>query len=196
MEELGGHARYIDLYTKIEEMGLKDINAVKDYKAQVRGTIERHSSDSEVFHTTKSKKDIFYSVGGKGGGHWGLSGFAPHDNAVDITEDDESFPEGKKKLRIHICRERNYRVIKTAKDNYYKKYGKFTCQICGFDFVERYGSIGNGFIEAHHTIPVSELNDGDETKLEDIILVCSNCHRMLHRRRPWLKVSELHELLK
>jgi 5-methylcytosine-specific restriction protein A len=26
-------------------------------------------------------------------------------------------------------------------------------------------------------------------------LICSNCHRMIHRRAPWLKPEELRELI-
>ena len=69
------------------------------------------------------------------------------------------------------------------------------CEACGFDFEQVYGEHGKGFIECHHTKPVSELKAGEKTKLSDLALVCSNCHRMIHRRRPWLSVSELGELL-
>ena len=196
MERLGGHAKYKDLYYMIEDLYPDKVSSVKDYKAQVRGTIERFSSDSEVFHKTKSKRDIFYLVGEKGDGHWGMRDFEPHDDDVDITEDDEGFEEGKKKLRTHIYRERNYRVIKEAKKRYKDKYGKLICQICNFDFEKIYGNIGKDFIEGHHIIPVSELQEGDKTKVEDIVLVCSNCHKMLHRKRPWLLPRELKKLLK
>lgn len=196
MQVLGGHAKYKDLYLVIEELYEEKVYSVVDYKAQVRGTIERFSSDSDVFHNTGCKRDIFYLVGKKGDGHWGLRNFNPHGNNVDITEDAEGFPEGKKKLRTHICRERNYKVIKEAKDRYKDKHGKLICQICTFDFEEKYGEIGTDFIEGHHTIPVSELNDGDKTKVEDIVLVFSNCHKILHRKRPWLKPEELKNLLK
>lgn len=195
MEKLGGHAVYKDLYEMIESLYPQKTSSVVDFKAQVRGTIERFSSDSEVFHKTKSKKDIFYLVGEKGQGHWGIRNFTPHDNDVDITEDDEGFPEGKKKLRIHVCRERNYKVIKEAKIKYKEKHGKLVCEICSFSFEEKYGEIGEDFIEGHHVIPVSELKEDDVTRVEDIVMVCSNCHKMLHRKRPWLKPEELNELI-
>ncbi len=82
-----------------------------------------------------------------------------------------------------------------AKAKFLLKDGKFVCQACGFDFEEFYGDVGQGFIEAHHTIPVSELRPGSKTKAGDIALVCSNCHRMLHRRRPWITMSDLKTLL-
>lgn len=59
-----------------------------------------------------------------------------------------------------------------------------------------YGDIGKDFIEGHHIIPVSDLKEGDKTKVEDIVLVCFNCHKMLHRKRPCLKTNELQKLIK
>ncbi len=35
----------------------------------------------------------------------------------------------------------------------------------------------------------------EETKPEDITMVCANCHRMLHRKRPWLTIDELTKLI-
>ncbi|WP_431027791.1 HNH endonuclease [Lysinibacillus sp. LZ02] len=72
-----------------------------------------------------------------------------------------------------------------------KKYGKLVCEVCHFDFEKEYGKIGADYIEGHHTKPVSEMQPGEEIKVEDIAMVCVNCHRMLHRRRPWLKLKYL-----
>jgi len=69
--------------------------------------------------------------------------------------------------------------------------GALRCEACGFDFHETYGKLGEDFIECHHVTPVSELKAGATTRLSDLVVVCSNCHRMLHRRRPWLTAAEL-----
>lgn len=107
----------------------------------------------------------------------------------------DSFPEGKLKERLHKQRERNSSLIKTVKQEALDKHGNLKCQCCGFDFEKQYGDLGREFIEAHHTKPVSELHqDGEETKREHVSLVCSNCHRMLHRRRPWLEMTQLKKL--
>ncbi len=108
----------------------------------------------------------------------------------------DGFPEGKLKERLHRSRERNSEVIRHAKEREMGREGRLRCAICQFDFQAIYGHVGAGFIEAHHTKPVSTLHpDGEKTKLEDIVLVCSNCHRMLHRRRPWLELHQLSALL-
>lgn len=40
-----------------------------EWKATVRGTLERHSSDSENY---RGGDDLFCSIGGIGSGEWGL----------------------------------------------------------------------------------------------------------------------------
>jgi len=120
------------------------------------------------------------------------------DPLVEISQesDEISFPEGKEKYRLHRYKERSSKITNLAKQNFLKKYGQLYCQICGFNFSNTYGSIGDGFMEAHHIVPISELNEEVETKLSDIILICSNCHRMIHRRRPWLSIDEIKALIK
>jgi predicted HNH restriction endonuclease len=113
---------------------------------------------------------------------------------IVFTEDDEGFPEGKLELKQHQVRERNPEVIKLAKKRYLDLHGKLICQVCEFDFKAHYGDIGEGYIEGHHTKPISEMVEDEETKVEDIAMVCANCHRMLHRKRPWLSVDELKQL--
>jgi len=112
------------------------------------------------------------------------------------AEDDESaFPEGRRLYRFHRQLERDSKIAKLAKDARLAQVGEMLCDVCGFSFARKYGPVGVGFIEAHHTIPVSELRGRRKTKIEEIALVCSNCHRILHRRRPWLSVTELREML-
>jgi predicted HNH restriction endonuclease len=96
------------------------------------------------------------------------------------------------KERLHLTRERNPQIVRQAKALAMQRQGRLQCACCEFEFESVYGRVGVGFIEAHHTKPLSTLHeDGEETQVEDIVLVCSNCHRMLHRRRPWLGVHDL-----
>ena len=114
---------------------------------------------------------------------------------ANMTLDGE-FPEGKISERKHKFRERNSKVVQLAKQNFKDANGRLFCQVCEFDFEEEYGEIGRDFIEAHHTIPVSEMGAGHKTKIDDIAMLCPNCHRMAHKKRPWLKMEELKQLLK
>ncbi len=109
-------------------------------------------------------------------------------------DDEESFPEGKEVYKLHRMRERNAKVVNLAKKRKLQVDPLLSCEICGFSFVKVYGELGKEFIEAHHAIPLSSVGEG-ETRIEDIVLVCSNCHKMLHRRRPWLSISKLKNLI-
>ena len=116
----------------------------------------------------------------------------------DFLENEElsgEFPEGKIFERIHKARERNSQVVQIAKRDFKRKYGKLYCQICGFDFEKTYGETGKDFIEGHHTIAVKDMQPNHKTKTEDIAMLCSNCHRMVHKRRPWLTKAELPKLI-
>jgi hypothetical protein len=127
--------------------------------------------------------------------------FALVDNrlkADQLSEDEpevrDAFPEGEAIERRHLARERSPALIRLAKALAVGK-GGLLCQVCGFDFRQRYGNVGQGYIEAHHTVPVKDLPEGAKTRVEDIALVCANCHRMLHRKRPWLSMGQLKDLI-
>ena len=119
----------------------------------------------------------------------------PAGKADAELEDESEFPEGRELERIHKVKERSAKLVRSAKRAFLRKHAHLFCQVCGFDFEEHYGELGRGFIEAHHTAPLAELNESSRTRIEDLELVCSNCPRMLHRKRPWLTAAHLIELL-
>jgi len=109
---------------------------------------------------------------------------------VDLDEDFE-VQEGRLLTRIHNAKERDRKIIQRKKGQVLRARGCLLCECCGFDFEKVYGELGNGFIECHHVKPVSEIVPGERTSLKDLALLCANCHRMIHRQRPWLNVDEL-----
>lgn len=116
--------------------------------------------------------------------------------AEDIaTNGEEESEEGRLLTRIHRYRERDPKLVKRKKDRVLKELNSLSCEVCSFDFGKVYGDRGHGFVECHHTKPVSEIEVGEKTKLSDLSLVCSNCHRMIHRKRPWLSVEKLKTLV-
>jgi hypothetical protein len=102
-----------------------------------------------------------------------------------------TFEEGSRRLRMHNAIERNPRLISAFK----RGLQSFACAICAFNFEAEYGDIGSGFIECHHTRPVSEMNpDGDTTSVDELIAVCPNCHRMLHSQKPLITAKALRKM--
>lgn len=71
-----------------------------------------------------------------------------------------------------------------------------TCQVCSVDFNKKYGELGAGFIHVHHRVPIASVGiEYCVDPINDLVPVCPNCHAMLHRRDPPLKVEELRGLL-
>jgi predicted HNH restriction endonuclease len=113
-----------------------------------------------------------------------------------VSEDEESrFPEGRETYKYHRSLERDSSIGKKAKEERLDLVGELRCDICGFSFLDTYGELGAGFIEAHHTIPVARLKGARKTSIKEIILVCSNCHRMLHTGRRLLSVEKLKSII-
>lgn len=189
LQQLGGHAYLKDIY-KVFENSSEAQSLPDSYQAIIRATLERYSSDSTSFD---QNEDLFYSVDGIGNGHWGLRNFT---DTLELTQEDDEFSEGKISLKLHLQRERNPKLISDAKKLFIKKHGRLYCEICGFDFHVKYGELGANYIEAHHVKPVSTMKSGDRTKIEDIIMVCSNCHSMIHRKRSGLGIDDLKAILK
>lgn len=82
------------------------------------------------------------------------------------------------RFRFHKRIERNAKLAKEV-----KKLQGHTCKICCIDFEQEYGAIGNGYIEAHHLKPIASLKGTKIAMdpLKDFAVLCSNCHRMIHR---------------
>jgi 5-methylcytosine-specific restriction enzyme A len=85
----------------------------------------------------------------------------------------------KRLYRLHRKQERNHAAALLAKQHH-----GFRCQACAFEFRETYGPLGDGFIEAHHLRPLASLKEGTSGVYDvakDFAVLCSNCHRMIHR---------------
>lgn len=99
----------------------------------------------------------------------------------------DELTEGKRKLSITYRYERN----PLARQLCLQHYG-FNCSVCGFNFKDMYGEIGENFIHVHHLNEISLI--GTEYKIDpikDLRPVCANCHSMLHKRNPAFSIEEL-----
>ena len=111
------------------------------------------------------------------------------ENPEESTYDEEEAVgavEGTKKIVYTTTYERDPNIRRT-----FLKDKQLKCEVCGFDFEEVYGKLGAGYIEVHHKKPVSEgvrMTDLNN----DLAMLCSNCHRMIHRGKDhMLTIEEL-----
>jgi len=103
--------------------------------------------------------------------------------------------EGRLLARVHMRRERSRKLVSDKKQRVLKEKGKLNCEACDFDFGAVYGERGMGFIEVHHTVPLHTLTAGRKTRLDDLALLCANCHRMVHAKSVWLSIVELKSIV-
>lgn len=103
--------------------------------------------------------------------------------------------EGMIIYRLHKYYERNTKINKQKKALHLKKYGQLDCEACDFNFLKTYGNLGQGYIECHHTTPLYEIGGESITTLDDLALVCSNCHRMIHREIDTVSVRDLRKIV-
>ena len=59
--------------------------------------------------------------------------------------------------------------------------GYLECEACGLRPNPVLADCGEACFEAHHLKPLSELKGVRVTRLEDLAILCSNCHRIIHR---------------
>ncbi len=117
------------------------------------------------------------------GAYSAISDAAPDLRSPAVEGDEpltgDEFDEDHTRFKAHRRIERNPIVSKRV-----KAAQGFVCRACGFDFRIAYpGVADNQFIEAHHLVPISQLK-GQKLRrdpIRDFAVLCSNCHRMIHR---------------
>ena len=110
------------------------------------------------------------------------------------VEGEGTSEEGRLLVRLHHHRERDQRLVRLRKAAATSSPEGLVCEACGFDFEATYGSALSGFIECHHVLPLA-ASGPRRTRLEDLALLCANCHRAAHRIRPWPSIAELRGLV-
>ena len=108
-----------------------------------------------------------------------------------ISDVDKSAIEGGLKMGSHFYRERSAKLVNAKKDEVFERDGKLCCEVCSFDFAATYGKFDKRYCEAHHKVALSEYDGEAETTSDDLAIVCSNCHRIIHLHDPMLDIEEL-----
>ena len=97
-------------------------------------------------------------------------------------DSDYEAAEGNPILQRHLRRERDLTLVRRKRSAVLAATGRLACEACQFDFQKCFPGLGAGFCEVHHT---RALAQGERiTKLGDLAILCSNCHRMIHKTRP------------
>ncbi len=184
----------------------KDLKAIDSVRKHSRilanalqahfNALSRHENSNDIRKTAdrmiRIKSNIF--------------GMTNAGSAVQLLEADGRTPveeegnfvgiEGRLLMRIHVYKERDKQFAQLVRKH--KKYlngGRLICEACQSTPEDIYGPKGENCMEAHHKIPVKQLQPDSITPPEEMAMVCANCHRVIHSRNPCLTIDEMRSLL-
>lgn len=145
-----------------------------DYYEEVSGT------------SIKKRKEIYFRYYNL------IKDFYDEHTYPDELDSEVEYSEGKTKKILVNSYERNPIARKKCIEHFGLK-----CQICDFNFTEKYGELGDNFIHVHHKIDISTVGkEYSVNPITDLIPVCPNCHSMLHKRKPAFSIEEMKNILK
>lgn len=111
--------------------------------------------------------------------------------SLDVDIHTVAATEGRRRLVLHLQRERNHTVVRNKK----KLAASLDCEICGFSFSRIYGGAATDYCEVHHLLPLSEVEHDTRTRMEDLSILCANCHRVVHLHNPPYTIKEVRSML-
>lgn len=110
----------------------------------------------------------------------------------DISFTENKYYEGNPSHVLITKYERNPYARKAC----IEKHG-LSCSVCSFNFEEKYGELGEGFIQVHHLHQISTMRkEHIINPIDDLRPICPNCHAMIHKRKEPYTIEELAEILK
>ena len=114
------------------------------------------------------------------------------DGTVDLIDpdipDSLSVLEGRLRLRSHLARERSRSLVAAKRDSVSDR----RCEVCGFSSLDTYGV---DYCEVHHLTSLAQLDGVGATRMEDLAIVCANCHRIIHMGSHPLTLDQLRKKL-
>jgi len=148
--------------------GMLTRSALKEHPLIGKHRIIR-TPQGTVFRLNTEEETVLESL-------WGIG------TVMDASSPLPSALEGIVQLRLHHRRERSRKLIEQKKAHFKRAHGRLRCEICHLSFEEVYPSfLGTDCMEVHHIVPLSAAAGVVRTTLADLMLVCANCHRMIHR---------------
>jgi hypothetical protein len=116
---------------------------------------------------------------------------------LQVFDENVIIQEGMKVIvekEVHV---RSKQLRDYALSYYEEKQKGLYCTCCNFNFSFFYGKeIGDGFIEMHHIKPIFQYQGDNliqtiKDAVVNIVPICSNCHRMIHRHGKQLLQIEM-----
>jgi predicted HNH restriction endonuclease len=89
--------------------------------------------------------------------------------------------EGDRKFVLHQQIERDKKLRDAKIRDFVERHGRVFCEICSFSFSDTYSFLADDIIQVHHQTPLGLLDKSTRTTLNDLMLICANCHFAIHQ---------------
>jgi hypothetical protein len=190
-----------DRFSSIAE-DIANISEIESQIPDVANAISQHAHLIQVGHNSieiRKSADNYIFVQAK---YFGMTNVGSATRLLETQrlpesdlEDVLTGVEGRILIRLHAYRERDRKFAKMVRNHYKKKGGGYlSCSACGLKPETLYNDLGDKCIEAHHTIPIEELQPDSVTRVDEMVMVCASCHRVIHSRKPCLTIAEVQAL--
>ena len=70
--------------------------------------------------------------------------------------------------------------------------GHLRCEVCDLEPETLYGGDADSLVDVHHILPLS-VSGPTRTHLDDLAVLCPNCHRAIHASQEWTTPDQLRE---
>ena len=179
-----------------------EIDRIRDHDRKLAEAIDAHSLQTRKGTNSgeiRKSADRMIKLKSK---LFGLTNAGSATSLIDATAQPEVEAEeivgkeGRLLVRLHIYRERNRNFVRRVRKHYRSLgRGRLVCHACSCVPIEIYGPSGESCMEAHHKVPIEELQPDSVTVVSDMAMLCASCHRVVHSEKPCLTVERVNELV-
>lgn len=120
---------------------------------------------------------------------WAYRPFTATQSSI-FTESDLNAIEGDPRMYCHLRRERDPAISDAKRQAVMATNGKLSCESCGFWTQDTFPGLEGELCEIHHRLPLAFATEPVKTSLNDLAVLCPNCHRAIHRTTPLMSVEE------
>ena len=181
---------------------VESLDTIREHNGDLADAVAAHSAQLRIRANSFALRSTADAVLATKSKLFGPSNFGSAMTLIDVQRkaavqlEKMAGVEGRFLTRTHVYRERDRTFAKHVRAHYAALAdGAVQCHACGTMPTDTYGPAGDSCLELHHKTPIAQLQPDSVTAVDDMALVCSNCHRVIHSRTPCFTIDEMADLV-
>ena len=194
----------VDLAARLTSIAkdVGSIDTIGEHNGALADAVAAHSAQLRIRGNSIALRSTADAVLSTKSNLFGPSNFGSAMTLIDVQQKPEvrlekmAGVEGRLLTRTHVYRERDHTFAKHVRAHYTALAGgPVRCHACGNVPTDAYGPAGDSCLELHHKTPIAQLQPDSVTVVDDMALVCANCHRVIHSKTPCFTMDEIVDLV-